>query len=334
MPAPLQDTLHVNMTGLSPSSAANYEARLNKLIEITNQTLKHILTHPRETYPKIMQHTSGRCTTASNFVTAICKVFSSNPDIAERYARSYKKWKSYLYECKNKIHEEYSENQGPQHKLDQVVTMDEIRTKYQALKEGTLTPQTAQHLVLLSCFMNLAPKRADLGNVRLFDTARDIPTDASAINYIYLARDPAYKVKPFLQLNKFKTAKHMPGGIRENINDALLKDLHASLLAHPRQFLFVDRSGRPYTKNNSYSQYVKRTFEALFGPGKGMGVSLWRHVWVSTEMDMHKMREKDILDRVNKMGTSERQLKHVYKWVNMDQDKKQVCETICKPVTP
>lgn len=328
----MSGTLLVNMSGLSPKSAANYEARLNKLLEITGKDLKHIMTHPRETYPKIVEHTGGKCTTIANFVTAICKVFSSNPALAERYARSYSKWRSYLYKCKREVSERYSENQAPQEKLDKVVTMDEIRAKYAALKaeEGS----NPLHILLLSCFMNLAPKRADLGNVRLFRSPKEIPGDVEreGINFVYLAQDSGYKVKPFLQLNKFKTSKHMPGGIREAVNEALLDDIMKSLEVLPREYLFVDRAGRPYEKNNSYSQFVKRAFEAMFGAGRSMGVSLWRHVWVSTEMDFHKMSEKEIRERVSKMGTSERQLKHVYKWINMDSNKKQVCETVCKPI--
>lgn len=311
----------IQLTDIADSSLANYEARIKKLIEISgNKPLKHILKHPDEVYPLIVAHTQGKCTTIANYATVVSKVFSSNPDIAKRYPNAQRKWKNYLYKCRKEQNDKYSENQAPAEKINDIVTMDDLKTKYASLTI-LKNAKAALDFTLLSCFIHLVPKRADLGNVHIY-MSMPVPPPPPAQNYIVLSPD-----KPFLQLNKFKTAKHMPQGITENIPQQLRLDIIKSLEVFPRTHLFTNAKGVAYTINNSYTQYVKRSFQRMFG--RPMGVSLWRHVYVSTEMDLHRMSDREIQDRVQKMGTSERQLKQVYKWININDDK--ICETVCRP---
>lgn len=317
---------YIQLSGVADSSVANYEARIKKLIEITgNKPLKHILKHPDEIYPIIVQHTQGKCTTIANFATAVCKIFSSNPEIAQRYPKANKRWKHYLYKCRKEQNDVYSENKAPAEKLKDIITMEDLRAKYQEMSRLMKTRKEALDFTLLSCFIHLVPKRADLGNVVIY-TSSPVPPPPPHTNYMVLTPE-----KPFLQLNKFKTAKHMAQGITEQLPQQLRTDILRSLEVFPRQHLLTNTKGEPYIINNSYTQFVKRTFQRLFG--KGMGVSLWRHIYVSTEMDLHRMSDKEIQDRVTKMGTSERQLKHVYKWINIEHQKDRVCETVCRPAT-
>lgn len=324
----------LKLKDIAATSAENYKVRLAKLEEVSGgKSFMYILTHPREIYKVLVEYTGGKCVTVANYVTAVCKVFSSYPDLAEKYARSYKKWKQLLYKCRDEQNKLYSGNMAPEKKLAQVVSMPEIVGKYQELKAGENAKNTMRAL-LLSCFMNLAPKRADLGNVHIYLGASEVPKDSHLYNFIYLGTGDKYNVKPFIQINRFKTASTHKGGIRENINEVLYKDIVRSLEILPRKYLFVDKQGRPYTKNNSYSQFVKRAFEGLFGKGKNMGVSLWRHVYVSSQIDFNKMSEHDIAEKIKNMGTSEAQVRQVYKWINMNAQKGQVCETVCKPISP
>ena len=318
---------YIKFTNVADSSIANYEARLRKLLEICHpKSLKDILKHPSVIYPIIAKHTNNKCTTIANYATLISKIYSSNPEIAEKYPKAQKQWKHYLYKCRNEQNSIYSENKASQEKLAQVVTMEDIKTRHLELSsKGPKNKKEALNLVLLSCFIHLVPKRADLGNVRIYFNAPPDPAPKD-INYIVLAKEGSV-----LQINKFKTAKHVKNGITEGVAKQLYDDIMMSLQVHPREFLFTNIKGEPYTKNNSYSQFVKRAFLSMFG--KPMGVSLWRHVYVSTEMDLHRMSDREIQERVRKMGTSEQQLKHVYKWINMDaKSPTQICETKCRPI--
>lgn len=313
----------VKLINVSDASYTNYKSRINTLINITGKDLKYILKHPTEMYEFLKKHYNGKYTTVSNYISVVTKIFSSNKDLADKYPISYKKWKHYLLEMKKAQHEKYQENQASDMQLEKIVTMQDIHTKYTVLKTDATTHNNLKshyQFLLLSCFIHIVPKRADLGNIYIYTHKPMILPDD--INYITLYND-----KPILQINKFKTAKHMPSGLTEEIPAALLADIHTSLKRYPRSYLFTDNKGKPYTKNNSYSKFVQRSFQHLFG--KSMGVSLWRHVWVSTQMDMQNMSQKELSKKIQLMGTSEHQTKNVYKWININQN--QLCE--CYPIS-
>jgi hypothetical protein len=327
----------IKFTNVAESSKANYHNRLKTIFELSpRQNMKYILKHPKEIYALLMKRYNNSCATVANCITAITKIFSSHPQLTLMYPKTYQTWREYLTACREKRNEEYNNNEASDKQKDKIVTMEEIKSKYATLKSDTTTHAAIKsHMqwLLLSCMINLIPKRADLGNVRIFHVmSQNLPTD---INFMVLT-----PTTNFLQLNKFKTAKHMDNGIREEIPDALKQDILMSLKMYPRKYLIVDTKGNPFTKNNSYSTFVMRTYKELFG--RSMGVSMWRHIWVTTQLDLHRMPEKVIKDAVQKMGTSEHQIKQVYKWVNIDNDASapsstkgipQICTTVCKPIS-
>lgn len=314
----------VKFHGVNETSIATYQRRLQKMLEITKHSVRHSLKHAEDTYTMLYDHYKGQLNTLANHLTLICKIFSSNEVYSKRYPESQKQFKEYLKDVREQLRENYNENLASDAQKDKVVMMDEIKAKYKLLKEnGTKDKQTNFYYVLLSCFINLTPKRADLGNVKLLKVA---PTDPD-YNYILISDSAA---NSYLHLLKFKTAKYTKSGIKETLPQGLYDDIIMSMRKYPRDYLFVDKNGKPYLLNNSYTQFVKRTFKNLFG--KSMGVSLWRHVWVTTEMNLHTMSNKEIQDKVNKMGTSEHQVKQVYKWINIDRSKNESCVTVCKPI--
>jgi hypothetical protein len=326
----IEKIYEIKFTNVADSSEANYHNRLKTIFKLSpQQNLKYILKHPKEIYSKLMTKYNHSCTTVANYITAISKIFSSHPQLTLMYPKTYQTWRKYLTACREKKNDEYSNNEASEKQKDKIVTMEEIKSKYATLKADPNTHSTLKsHMqwLLLSCMMNLIPKRADLGNVRIFRQVPDTETLSKDINFIVLT-----PTESFLQLNKFKTAKHVTDGIREDIPDALKQDIITSLKAFPRNYLIVDTKGKPFEKNNSYSTFVIRTYKELFG--KSMGVSMWRHIWVTTQLDLHRMPDKVIKDAVRKMGTSEAQIKQVYKWVNIEDASPQICTTVCKPVS-
>lgn len=326
----------INLVNIADSSLENYRNRLKTLLTLApkgktpNEALKYILKHSKSVYAKLNEMYPGKPTTVANYITVITKVFSSNPEFIEKYGISYSKWKKYLLECRSTQNNKYKENMASDRQKDRVVLLRDIQAKYDELKGGDLKKRgDNMAFVLLSMFKNIAPKRADLGNVRVFIGVQkdDLSDDElRGMNYIVIGRSS--EEESYLQINKFKTAKHIPHGIHEKLNEEVVGDLKRSLEMYPREYLFVDNKGRPYLKNNSYSKFVIRTFGKLFG--KEMGVSIWRHVWVSTVLNFQTMSQHAIADNISKMGTSEQQTKNVYKWINIED--KQECQTICKPI--
>jgi site-specific recombinase XerD len=104
-----------------------------------------------------------------------------------------------------------------------------------------------------------------------------------------------------------KTAKHY-----EAIVEALPADfvsiLAESLKQFPRQFLFVNAKGGPFT-NQSFSKWVISKTESMFG-GKAPGVSLLRHAYC-TDIDYNKLTGIQLDEIAARMGHStDRQMEY------------------------
>lgn len=158
----------------------------------------------------------------------------------------------------------------------------------------------------------MKPKRADFGDVYI-SVDGTIPKSVLEKNYIVL-RDGDNR----LVLNDYKTFK-FHGTIHEKLPSELVAVLKRSLSLFPRDYLFISMDARakglPYAKNNSYSQYVKRAFEKMFG--KSMGVSLWRKVYVSETVDFNGTTYEDLKANARlACQTVESQLK-VYKALDL-----------------
>jgi integrase len=111
----------------------------------------------------------------------------------------------------------------------------------------------------------MEPVRADYGNVALVD--RPLPGG----NYIVM---PTHT----LVLNEYKT-KTKYGTFHRNVPQELMDIIRLSLQRHPRQYLFVDESGRPYELQNSYTKFANRLLKNIFG--KSVTISLLRHSFIS-----------------------------------------------------
>jgi len=288
---------------VAESSRRNYLSRWNTVKTLTGQSdTKYILKHPKTLYP-LLATPNKNPKTIKNLVTVIMKVFTAEQK--QKYRAAYNIWNKYFTELKNQINSEYKNNMAPPNKLENIVTMDDIKNKIAEIKPTAHSSfKSHKGYILLNMFVHILPKRADLGNVKVF--MKDGMT--AKTNFICLGSDP------HLQLNSFKTKKFFKDGIREDLNKELVEILRDSMKRYPREYLFTDRNGKPYN-NTAYSKYVIRTFNQLFG--RKMGVSIWRHVFISTQIDFNNRSENDVENTAHLMGTSTNQQKNVYKWINI-----------------
>jgi hypothetical protein len=138
-------------------------------------------------------------------------------------------------------------------------------------------------LVLLSLISKQHPKRNDHGQCRIYYDKDPGLTDN---NYLVWYRTSRPERAYFVYV-KFKTQK-THGRVEEDADPAFLDDLRASLRRHPRDYVFVNRDGKPFATNRDYGKYVQRTFAALFD-GRATGTSVLRHAYLSTKVDLGKM---------------------------------------------
>ena len=152
--------------------------------------------------------------------------------------------------------------------------------------------------------MYLRPKRCDFGNVHLL---KDHPSqNADRYNYIIFRSK-----EPVLVLHKYKTA-HIYGEIVEKIPRELYEIIRASLKSFPRKHLFISSRGEPYKKNKSFSEFVRNVFDDLFG--KKMGMSMWRHIYVNSQINFNDMSQERLETEARLMGHSVNQQMLAYKF--------------------
>ena len=304
---------------MKDSTLSNYMVRLRRFQEITGgKELYYIMTNPKRCYKKLKETFSDENATRANYITQITKLYTRNGEMLKDHSKEYNIWKDYLKKERDEVVFRYKLNKPTEKQEQNLVSYEDVRKKYEELRKNKSVyedPKTNLHMVLFGVLINLRPKRADLGNVRILKKA---PKDQTAYNYIVLDKSPR------LVLNIHKTADKNHA-IIEDINSELYEILLNSLKHYPRKHLFVNRDTKPYEDNRAYSHFVRRMFKKYFG--KETGVSLWRHIHVTERINPLTMNEHELEREAKLMGHSVAQQRIVYRWVN----KNQICETTCKP---
>jgi len=275
----------IDMQPLSKRTKEEYRTKLDYLVRKLGFSIEFMMLNPNPTLRLMKSAISDKAASLAAYITPICKMYQIHPTFTQSHKEEYAKWRTYLNHYMNKRMLEYDTNTLTQSQKDKAISMEEVKKKYKELEDdGKTFTDFKQHLryILLAIFLNTKPKRADFGEAYI-SVDGTIPDAFLKKNYIVL-RDGDNR----LVLNDYKTFKHH-GTIHENLSPELVTVLKRSLSLFPREYLFISMDarakGQPYTKNNSYSQYVKRAFEKMFG--KSMGVSLWRKVYVSETVDFN-----------------------------------------------
>lgn len=178
------------------------------------------------------------------------------------------------------------------------------------------TLRRSMALLLFAFYAYLTPKRSDLGELRVFRGKGPSPRGNIKTydgNYVVLPNEEG--AEGILVIRKHKTASAMRGSgdIVEAVPPKLVRMIETSINKHPRDHVFVDREGHPYS-NNSYTKYVIRTFAQHFD-GRKAGTALLRHAYVTDQVDFNKMsvEERERIARL--MGHDIKMQGLVYKWV-------------------
>jgi hypothetical protein len=292
----------------------NYIARLEALLRNVNaDTLLEILVAPDTWYPKL-QTAYPSLTTRKNVLTPILVLFREDKDLSAEHGDAGKRWKK-LHDDLGKHQEARVKRSEPDAKqLAKYTSYEEIEEKYESLRKESphKTQRASLKYVLLSVLVHLRPKRADLGAVQIYYNTDPADTEK---NYLVL-RDEGVS---FLALNLYKTSKHYQT-VEEDLPEGLVRDIRSSLRRWPRSYLFVSEGGDPMS-NNTYSQFVKRTFEELFG--RGTGVSLLRHIYITEKLNFDDMTLEEQEEEARLMMHTSG-LQRRYKWT-----KKSVCPKLC-----
>lgn len=298
----------------------NYISRLKGMLRTIEATaVMDVVKAPDIWYPKI-QAGYPSFTTRKNIITAILVLFREHPDLVKE-VELRAKWKKWHEDLSRHEDARVRRSEPAEKQIKQYTSFEEIEAKYAELREAgphKTRPDSLQYL-LLSIIVHLRPKRADLGNVQIFKK----DPNRTDINYIVL-RGPK-EGSSFLSMNIYKTSKHYKK-IEEELPEGLVRDLRVSVKRWPREYLFVKdaekpRGGKEPMNNATYSAFVQRTFENLFG--RSTGVSLLRHIYISEKLNFDNMTLEEQEEEARLMLHTSG-LQRQYKW-----PKKVICPKLC-----
>jgi hypothetical protein len=296
----------------NPNTAKSYLNRMKTLEEKTGVPLETLLLDPTQYYP-ILQKAYPSITTRKNMLTVILALFRIDDNFKEKETIANKWHKLHTdltrYEVAKVKRSEPSEKQ-----VEKYTSYEEIETKYEELKRRGAheTERNSLQFLLLSILVHLRPKRADLGAIRVYREKDPRKTDE---NYIVLRTKGA----SFLVMNHYKTSEYYQT-VEEDLPEGLVRDIETSLRRWPRDYLFRKDDGKPMS-NNTYSAFVKSTFQQYFG--RATGVSLLRHIYITEKLNYENMTLEE-QDHEAKLMLHTSGLQHQYKW-----PKKTICPKLC-----
>jgi hypothetical protein len=194
--------------------------------------------------------------------------------------------------------------------------------------------EDSQTLVLLSIIASTPPKRSDYGAMRVMykngnnnNNNDDDNNYNNNYNYIMLMKNNNNTMNnnknnninssSYMVFNRYKTAK-MYGRLDQELTPETTRDILDSLRRHPRDFLFVNRFGKPFETNDAWGKYLRRIFVKQFG--KATGTTMLRHIFITEKLSFDNM-DDDELEFVAKQMMHSTALQRKYNW-----NKKAICK--------
>jgi hypothetical protein len=307
---------HIDSQPISDTTKMNYKNRLDSIKEWSKKPIEWIMQNPKAILKMLVGKTEKPASLAA-YITAICKLYTIHPAFLSEHTAKYTQYTQILRYYTKKQNEIYETNAMPAAKMENIVPYDMILERVNEMEKDDKTFTNYKiHLryVLFAMFLNIKPKRSDLGEVRIILNTNLIPTAFTNTNCLMLN---ANNRSSYLVMNKYKTVKDY-GPINEKLDPKLVAILKRSIELFPRDYLFISLNGKikfqPYTKNNSYSQYVRRAFDHDFG--KTMGVSLWRHVYVGEKVDFNAESYTQLKENAKLSGQSVLSQLKIYKYLS------------------
>lgn len=292
----------------------NYLSRLRGLLKkFPNITLQSILENP-ELYYKKIQTDYPSLTTRKNVLTVFLVLYREDEDLKTNHVEAYNKWKK-LHDDLVKMQEARIRRSEPEDKqVAKYTSFEEIEAKYKDLKRRTYhdTERHSMQYLLLSILVHIRPKRADLGSIKIYREEDPRKTDE---NYIVLRTEGT----SFLVMNMYKTSQYYQT-VEEDLPEGLVRDIETSLKRWPRTYLFRKEDGEPMS-NNTYSVFVKTTFQDFFG--RATGVSMLRHIYITEKLNFDNMTLEEQGEEA-KLMLHTSNLQRQYKW-----PKKVLCPKLC-----
>lgn len=286
---PLVDGI-LNAPSLSESSKTQYLEKLATLTRLLGKPVDYLVDNPDHVIPVISRRYPCPLTQRA-FVAAIKALFHYN-DLQAPKGEAYRKYTDHQTKMSQTITDRYMAAEPSEKERRNWVPWPDVLAKERELAAREYASD--DHL-LLAMYCLIEPLRQDYGALKILVDKE--PAEGAMGNYLCVARDASWGK---LVLNRYKTAKKY-GTFTRALPPELLGIIKASLIAHPRAYLFVDDSGHPYHKSNSFQKMSNRTLHRIFG--KNFTVSLMRHSHISS-IDFNQCTPGELFQKSRNMAHS------------------------------
>lgn len=244
---------------LSPVTKKTYKDRAAMLKKETKRSLYYIAAHP-EVYIPWLDTQYPNVASKKVYLSFILGLYKYNPGFSDQCPNAYNMYVEAFKEADKAVETKYKENKPSDRQKDGYVPHDDLIKKRNMLPEGSIDR------LLLGFYTYLPPIRCEYGRIALVDNKSDSQEPNRIVDGKHLI------------ISQFKTKRYHSPYVKE-LPAPLVKELRHSLSVQPRQFLFVNKYGNPFTPNG-YSRWTGERFFELFG--KPLTVTLIRHSFINT----------------------------------------------------
>lgn len=305
-----------NSKDLSPKTIQNYREYFSAISTRSGiSDMEIVATNPHKYIP-LFKKWFLKDTTRKTMISAILGIFRYNPDFKDERKREYDKWSDAFKESKERVDERYESNQPTERQEAGYVPYSDIIKARDTLPSGDI------RRLLLGMYTYIHPMRCEYSRVAIYkNRVPDRESTQSEPNYI-LIKGRKSKQTANLVLTHFKTRKHH-SAYNIPLPSELVEDLTKSLEDTPREYLFVNSRGEPYT-SHLYTKWTMRVFKNVFK--RPMTVALIRHAFVNT-IDFNTLSIKEKKEIATSMGhTVETQDRYRL----LFDDAKSKCDCVCE----
>jgi hypothetical protein len=201
----------------------------------------------------------------------------------------HQQYLQFFRQVKSTVTAFYDSNKPTDKQKEGVVAWEQVLQKREELSKQSYGSR--EHL-LLSMYTYIPPLRQDFNHIKIYTKTPRVDTG----NYIVLNK----KVKK-LVMNDYKTS-NIYGRFEKTLPEPLVEVIKASLNSLPREFLFTDVEGQPYTEANSFTVFSNRALKQAFNNNK-ISVSMLRHSFISSQ-DFNTLTEGEKKTLARDMGHS------------------------------
>lgn len=267
-----------------------YTKSANLIAKKMGTTVREATLTPHETYKQIQHHYPS--IQSQNTIIAGLTLLAKQDGTFPKQVMS--EWAKIREEAQTRVNDHYTSNISTERQKQGYVRFDEIVRIRDSLSEGPAK-------LLLGFYTYIAPVRNDYHQLRIF---HEPPTQPYKGNYIVLGSINRMVLQEFKTANKYKK-------IETDIPQELVALVLSSLKKHPREYVFVQKDGRPYQTEKTFSAWANYNLKKVLN-NDHINLTMLRHIYI-TEHCNKVMSYKDRTKISDVMGHSvTTQLKYAF----------------------